>query len=141
MIARAVIDTNVLIAGFRTSSPDSPNKEIQARWSTDEFVWLFSRDTIAEYAQKLIEQGIPRNEVRSFLARLILAGESVDIVVFHEKFYPSDPDDVAFFLCAVNGNASHLVTYDSDYEPVRGKYDFVVCEPVEFLQYLRSLEP
>ncbi|MDF1754325.1 MAG: PIN domain-containing protein [Verrucomicrobiales bacterium] len=138
MSVRAVIDTNVLIAGKRSQAQRSPNREIQNRWRAAEFLWLYSRDTVGEYAMKLLELGFPRDEIRSFLSRLIIAGEAIEIVVFHEKHYPTDPDDIAFFLCAINGNASHLVTYDSDYNPVRGRFDFRVCEPVEFLRDLRT---
>lgn len=138
MTIRAVIDTNVVIAGFHGGGSQSPNREIRDRWRNGEFEWLYSRDTLGEYAKKLLERDLKRTEIQSFLARLILAGEEVRISFFHESVYPGDPDDIAFLLCATNGSATHLVTYDSDFEPVRGRFDFQVCAPISFLADLRS---
>jgi uncharacterized protein len=136
MSVRAVIDTNVVIAGHRTSSTKSPNAELLARWQTNGFLWLHSRDTLREYAAKLMELGVPQDEIKSFLARLILAGESVYIAVFHERNYPADPDDIAFILCAVNGAATHLVTYDSHLTTLAGRFEFRICSPRDFLSDL-----
>jgi len=98
---------------------------------------LFSRDTLSEYAAKLSQLGIERDKARSFLARMILAGEAVQITFFHVSVYPDDSDDIAFLLCATNGMATHLVTYDSHYDRIRGHFDFQVCLPIEFLKELR----
>ena len=133
MSVRAVIDTNVVIAGLRATAPKSPNAELLERWQADRFVWLYSRDTLREYALKLLELDAPQPEIATFLARLMVAGESVHIAVFHERTYPEDPDDIAFILCAVNGGATHLVTYDSHLTALAGQFEFRICGPRELL--------
>jgi len=133
---RAVIDTNVLFAGYRSKSPTSPNIRLLERWQAGHFTWLYSRDTLGEYARKLIELGIDPPLVRSFLALLVVAGEETPIMIFHERHYPDDPDDIAFLLCAVNGRAGYLVSYDRHLTSLDGFYDFRICPPVEFLTCL-----
>lgn len=56
---RAVLDTNVILAAHCTQQAASPNAEILSRWHRREFVFLYSADTLAEYAKKLLEHGIP----------------------------------------------------------------------------------
>jgi uncharacterized protein len=52
--------------------------------------------------------------------------------------YPSDPDDIAFLLCAINGNATHIVSYDSHIAEIEHFYAFKVCDPLTFLFELRK---
>ena len=57
----------------------------------------------------------------------------------HFQHYPVDADDVAFLLAALNGAASHLVTYDEHLKDVGVFYpEFITCEPVAFLSDLRA---
>lgn len=132
MIPRVVIDTNIVIASQKTSNPDSPNQELLDRWHNGEIIWLYSRDTLAEYARKLLETGTESKRITNLLARLVVAGEMVYIAKFHEKHYPEDPDDIAFLLCATNGNSTHLVTYDLHLLALDSYYDFTICKPLEF---------
>ena len=71
----------------------------------------------------------------SNLARVIQLGEVVRIEFFHLRHYPADADDIAFLLCALNGNATHLVSYDPHLLSLRPDYagEVTICEPVEFL--------
>ena len=138
MSFRVVLDTNVVVAGNRATSAASPNREILQRWIADQFTLLYSDDTRLEYIEKLIELGISQADATTFIRTLVLLAEHVPIDNFHFRAYPSDPDDVPFLLCAVNGDSSHLVTYDSDFEPVRNRFDFRLCTPVEFLHELRE---
>ena len=55
---RVVLDTNVLLAGRTSSHPTSPAAEILDRWQRREFVVLYSLDTLAEYAEKLLSRGV-----------------------------------------------------------------------------------
>ncbi len=73
------------------------------------------------------------------MALLQVGGAAVEIEFFHLRHYPSDPDDTAFLLAALNGGASHLTTYDQHLEDVGVFYpEFVTCAPIEFLGYLRG---
>lgn len=136
---RAVLDTNVVLAAKRSANPASPNAEIVERWINGGFVWLVTDDVLSEYAQKLLEKGINAQVAEQFLADLIIYGEEVSIRYFHFQHYPVDADDVAFLLAAVNGNATHLVTYDEHLKDIGVFYpEFLTCEPVIFLVDLRT---
>ncbi|MGB6221682.1 PIN domain-containing protein [Haloferula sp.] len=131
---RAVLDTNVVLAADRASNPLSPNKEILSRWANREFTWLVTSDIAAEYAEKLLEKGNAPEEVEAFITGLLLVADFVDIRFFHFRHYPVDSDDTIFLLCAINGAATHLVSYDHHLLDIGIFYDeFLTCRPVEFL--------
>ena len=50
---RAVLDTNIVISAKESKHPQSPNIEIMRLWAEERFDWLFSDDTLNEYAEKL----------------------------------------------------------------------------------------
>ena len=75
--------------------------------------------------------------VRLIISSLLGTGERVEIESFHLRRYPSDTDDTAFVLCALNGEATHLVTYDSGFAEVVRDCPFTICEPLAFLHELR----
>jgi predicted nucleic acid-binding protein len=136
---RAVLDTNVVLAGKRTAHPQSPNMEIITRWMSGEFTWLVSGGIVTEYAEKLLAQGIDPVKVEIFLADLLELGEEVPIRFFHFRHYPVDLDDVVFLLVALNGDATHVVTYDSHLQDVGLFYpEFITCEPLAFLADMRA---
>ena len=135
---RTVLDSNVVLAADRASNPLSPNKEIINRWALGEFVWLVTADIAAEYAEKLLDKGNAASEVEDFIAELFLLAECVEIRFFHFRHYPVDADDTIFLLCAINGAASHLVSYDRHLLEVGIFYEeFITCKPTEFLKILR----
>ena len=136
---RAVLDTNVVLAAKRSAHQKSPNAEIIARWMNGEFVCLVSDDVLTEYAEKLLERGVDPLRVEQFVADLLQYGEEVPIRFFHFQHYPVDMDDVAFLLLAMNGAATHVVTYDEHLKDVSVFYpEFITCEPVAFLKDLRT---
>lgn len=136
---RAVHDTNVVLAARRSSHPTSPNREILERWLRGEYALLYSEDILAEYAEKLAEHDIPETDIVRLLASIRVLGEKVFIASFHTRPYPADEDDIAFLLCAINGAASHLISYDDDLLRLRSAYlpDFSICLPISFLADLR----
>ena len=135
---RAVLDSNVVLAADGATNPLSPNKEIISRWSEGEFIWLVTADIAAEYAEKLLDKGNASSEVEAFIAGLFLLAECIEIRFFHFRHYPVDSDDTIFLLCAINGGASHLVSYDRHLLDVGIFYEeFVTCRPTEFLKTLR----
>lgn len=138
-MSRAVIDTNVVLAAQRSTSPQSPNREIIARWKANGFTWLITRDILEEYAEKLLELGVMTPDAEDLLARLIVGGKIVPIVFYHLRYYPVDQDDTPFLLAALNGDASHLVSYDEDLQDVSIFYpEYITCRPLEFLAHLRG---
>ncbi len=137
---RAVLDTNVLLAAARSPHKTSPTAEILDRWQKREFELLVSLDTLTEYAEKLLSHGVAAPEVEAFLTTLALHAELVTVAFFHFRHNPIDPDDVMFLLCAINGRASHLVSYDSHLRNLRSFYEkeLKICEPLEFLAECRA---
>jgi len=135
---RAVLDTNVAVAAHRTTAPASPNLEIFTRWKAGEFTLLYSADVLLEYVEKLIVLGVSQTDLRELVAAIGREGERVAIRFFHLRRYPADADDIVILLCAINGSATHLVTYDAGFKPFGGEFGFAVCEPLEFLRELRA---
>ncbi|MCP3958646.1 MAG: hypothetical protein GY719_12405 [bacterium] len=120
---RAVPDTNILLASEMSPGSSSPNREYFERWKADEFVVLFSADTLLEYVKKLREKDLAEERIKVFLGAL--------------PTYPVDSDDIAFLLCADNGHATHLVTYDRHLQEIDAHYSFRICETTDFLRDLR----
>ncbi len=134
-----VPDTNVLLAANVRAGPSSPNKEYLDRWKEDEFSVLYSWDTLREYVRKLQEKGISRSVIKGFVRGLVENGLRIYIEHFHLPVYPVDADDIAFLLCAENGEATHLITYDKHLRNIQSAYSFKVCGPVDFLRDLRRI--
>ena len=108
-----------------------------------EFALLVSLDTLSEYAEKLLSHGIPSPDVEAFITNLAIHAELVSVAFFHFRHYPVDPEDVRFLLCAVNGQASHLISYDIHLGALRSFYEteLKICEPLEFLADCRMANP
>ena len=113
------------------------------RWQRREFTFLHSLDILAEYAEKLLQRGIPAAEVEAFIHSLARHGELVAVVFFHFRHYPVDADGVMFVLCAINGRASHIVSYDDHLLSLQPFYagEVTICEPLEFLSVCRAAIP
>ena len=137
---RAVLDTNVVLAAHLSPHATSPTVEILDRWQQRQFRFLHSLDTLAEYAEKLLAHGILAPEVEAFIRLIARHGEIVPIVFFHFRHYPVDSEDVMFLLCAINGRATHLISYDPHLLSLRPYYagEVTICEPVEFLSECRK---
>lgn len=138
----AVLDTNVVVSGKLTENVRSPNVEILARWIAREFELLYSDDILNEYTEKLLELGAESSVVEQFVLEVITFAQQVPIGFYHMRHYPADPDDTPFLLVALNGRATHLVTYDEHLETVGIFYpEFKTCRPLDFLSELRLQQP
>ena len=135
---RVVPDTNVVIASEKSTSKSSPNKEFFDRWRNDEFEILYSDDTLLEYIEKMRELNISEEIIKKLIRAMLELGKYISIVFYHLFLYPSDPDDIAFLLCAENGNATHIISYDPHLKETEHFYSFRVCGTLEFLFELRE---
>lgn len=133
---RTVPDTNILLASEMSPGSRSPNQEYFQRWKDDEFTVLYSADTLLEYLKKLRDKGLPEERIEVFVGALMAIGIDVYIEYYHLPTYPVDSDDIAFLLCADNGHATHLVTYDRHLRDVDRHYSFKICKTTEFLEDL-----
>ncbi len=138
----AVPDTNIVISA-QLGNPKSPNKEYFQRWYNTEFVLLYSQDTLLEYIVKLKALGVPSDKICKLVIAILKNGVHTEIKYYHLPVYPRDRDDTAFVLCAENGNATHLISYDSHLLDLRYRYrfDFKICKMIPFLQELRKKQP
>ncbi len=139
---RVVPDTNVIIAAEKPTF-NSPNREFLQRWKNEEFQVLYSQDMLEEYLNKLDDHHIAEEQIISFFFYLTELAEAIEILYFHHPSYkyPIDPDDIAFLLCADNGHATHLVTYNKDLLDVDPYHKFRICQTLPFLKELRTELP
>ncbi|MCK5525683.1 MAG: PIN domain-containing protein, partial [Candidatus Latescibacteria bacterium] len=109
-----------------------------------QFEVLYSEDTLLEYILKLKELGIPDDRIQTFLELVLLFGVHVPIQTYHLSIYPPDEKDICFLLCAVNGNADYLISYDHDFLDIAGAIERLtgirVCTMLDFLKLLRCEE-
>ncbi len=131
---RAVLDTNVIIAAFLSSNVRGSGQQLLSLWRSQEFCFLYSRDTLLEYAEVLLRKGVPCEKVHTFLRELHRQGEAVSILFFHLPVYPTDSDDIAFLLCALNGQADFLVSYDRHLLDIADDYRLRIVPPPAFLR-------
>jgi putative PIN family toxin of toxin-antitoxin system len=139
---RVVLDTNIIIASHLSESKDSPNKEIIHRWENDQFDVLWTDDTLHEYINKSKYFNVPEESIVKIISQFISFGEEVKIKFYHYEFYPEDAKDICFVLCALNGDGTHIITYDShlldlkkDYQT---KFGIQVVNPITCLKQLRN---
>lgn len=135
---RAVPDTNVILAS-QSTSPNSPNHEFLTRWQQGEFDLLYTDDTLREYIEKLVVRNAPRETITNLIVGINKLGVNIQIHFFHLAKFPSDPDDIPFLLCADNGNATHLISYDIHLLELQGLYAFKICKTLDFLLDLRQI--
>lgn len=135
---RTVPDTNIIIA-LQSKKPKSPNREYYERWRKQEFDLLYSEDTLLEYSLKLKDFGMPSEERKEFIREVSKLGIKIYIENFHLRVYPVDPDDISFVLCAENGKATHLISYDRHILDLKYRQSFAykICKILEFLKELR----
>lgn len=138
---RVVADTNLVLATHKSKSPTSPNREFFNLLHKNLFSLLLTSDIIIEYIEKLEENKIPKERIKEFVDLLLDAGELIEIQFYHIRRYPTDLDDVCFLLCAINGNATHLLSYDQHLLSLTQAYkkEFKICKTIDFLQELRSV--
>lgn len=132
---RGVLDTNVVLSSRRSSNAASAPGQLLARLRAGEWTLLYSTDILEEYVGKLFDLGASREQAVEYVALLTALGEEVAIEFFHLRYYPADADDTAFLLCAWNGAATHLASYDKhllDLTPFY-KSAFAICRPREML--------
>lgn len=136
---RAVFDTNVYVAFALSRNPNSPTRELLQRLENHEYVLLACEAIADEVVEKLLERNAP---VES-LIQLLTAFEKLAewVTTPPETITPllPDPDDDVVLACAVQGRATHLVTYDPHFDPLGGQHAGVrILKPLDFLHLLRS---
>ncbi len=136
---RAVLDTNVVVSAETTTGQNTAPQEILERWRHRVVDLLVSDDILLEYTRVLRERGVSVADVTELIGGFAGAATLVTIDFFHLRYYPEDPDDIAFLLCAINGEATHIVSRDAHLLDIDYRYqDLRICRPGEFLGNLRQ---
>lgn len=103
---------------------------------------LFSLTLLKELEDKLLEKGVPSENVQLVVTETQAHGELVEVLpsdVAH--VIRADPDDDHVIACAVVGKATYIVTYDPHFEQLGGEHRGVkIVKPLEFLEVLRARE-
>ena len=111
---RAVVDTNVLVAGisgFREPFVPGRNPSADALhdWAEkNSFIWLVTEDILDEYKEVLKRLGVRPSLIGKVINLIRERAEGVKVRSSTE--ISPDPKDDAFCLCAESGDADFVVT-------------------------------
>jgi putative PIN family toxin of toxin-antitoxin system len=138
---RVVLDTSVLVAGFRSRTGAS-NVLLQAvarrrlRPLVTTALFLEYEDVLMR-AEHRLATGMSESDVQGALAAFASAAEPVEV---HFRWRPqlADPSDELVLEAAVNGSADFLVTHNvRDFEPAAAKFELKVVTPQECLKEMK----
>ena len=134
MIPRIVLDTNVLVAGLRSSLGAS--HRILSLVGTGRFTHVVSVALVFEYEAAVLkpESGIrlPRTAIADVLDYLCAAGERQPIYFLWRPTLP-DPSDDLVLEVAVHGHCDRIVTFNSRDFVGSKRFGVEVVTPSEFL--------
>ncbi len=135
---RVVLDTNVLVAGYR--SRNGASFALLQLIGARKIAPLITVALFLEYedVMKRPEQagshGMDHAAIDRMLSGLAALTEAVDV---HFQWRPqlSDAKDEMVLEAAVNGRADALITHNvRDFQPAAGQFDLLVLRPSEFLE-------
>ena len=139
---RVVLDTSVIVAGFRSRSGAS-NLLLQAVAKgalrplvTTALFWEYE-EVLLRPEHRLVT-GMSPADVEGALAALAAAAEPVEV---HFRWRPqlADSSDELFLEAAVNGAADFLVTHNlRDFEPAAKKFELRVIAPQQCLKEMKK---
>ena len=140
---RLVLDTDVLVAGLRSSSGAS--RVLLQAVQAGVIMPLVSVATVLEYEAVLTRReqraafGLGVGDVEAFLDGLVARAEHVE-PHFSYRACIKDPDDEMFVAVAVNGGADAIVTFNiGDYAPANSNdtaLGVTICRPGDILRRL-----
>jgi predicted nucleic acid-binding protein len=125
---RVVLDTNTIIgAGSRWLADEQrrPSTLLQrvvyavATANTG----LYCRQILDEYVELMVRRRHPTERIALYTAFIIELFTNIDITSSTCHTPPSDPDDLIFILCSLDGNADILVSDDRHLLAVRPSYE------------------
>jgi putative PIN family toxin of toxin-antitoxin system len=139
-LIQIVIDTNILIAAFRSRNGVSNfflSKVKDDRWQVN-----VSTPLLLEY-----EDVLKRPEMRSFVSEAnvdVFLDGLCSIAEWHKIFYlwrllAIDPNDAFLLELAVRVNADFIITYNAKDFPAAAGFGIKLVTPKEFLQFVGDL--
>lgn len=136
---RAVMDTNVLVAAFRSRTGAS--FEIFQRLRRDEWTAILSNHLIFEYEEVLKRDmatlSLSLDDIDQILNALCARGEEWPLTHNWQPVLP-DPDDEPLVQLAQESAALGIVTHNTSHLQPAAKLGIQVLKPREFLAKLRQ---
>ena len=138
MIRRVVLDTSVVVAGFRTRS--GAGNAVLRLVAEQRLVLLATPPLFLEYEDVLkrpeqrLVHGLQPHEVDELLAELAALVEPVEL---HFRWRPQvrDPNDEMVLEAAINSRADALVTYNvADFALACDRFGIPVLRPADLLK-------
>lgn len=124
---RILLDTNTVIgAGSRwlAEEPPRPVSIVQCLVHSvaSSHVGLYCESILEEYVEVMRRRNHPEERIAKFLAYVISLFTKVTVTSISCHTPPSDPDDMIFIFCALDGDADLLVSDDKHLLNVRDAY-------------------
>ena len=134
---RAVVDTNVVSAAFRSKNGASFRLIDEFLTTPTRWQWSVSSACIFEYEEVLVRQFHDRELVDDFLNDLVARADKIMRVECVRPLLP-DPDDEMFAELALSAEADFLITFNkSDFLPLPS-LGVLLATPAEFLKILED---
>ena len=134
---RAVVDTNVVSAAFRSKNGASFRLIDEFLTTPTRWQWSVSSACIFEYEEVLVRQSHDRESVDDFLNDLVARADKITRVECVRPLLP-DPDDEMFAELALAAEADFLITFNkSDFLPLPS-LGVLLATPAEFLKILKD---
>lgn len=134
---RAVVDTNVVSAAFRSKNGASFRLIDEFLTTPTRWQWSVSSGCIFEYEEVLVRQFHDRELVDDFLNDLVARAEKITRAECVRPLLP-DPDDEMFAELALAAEADFLITFNkSDFMPLPS-LGVLLATPAEFLKILKD---
>jgi predicted nucleic acid-binding protein len=124
---RVVLDTNTIIgAGSRwlASDPPQPASPLQrlVHCVASRHVGLYCEEILAEYVELMERRNHPHDRIALYVAYIMELFTRVGVTSTSCHTAPSDPDDLIFVLCALDGDADLLISDDRHLLRIRAAY-------------------
>ena len=138
---RAVLDTNVFISGIK-SQTTAPGQILNA-WMHKRLILVISPQLLSEIHEVLMRPAIldllkkTPTEVNDFMKLLMYKTYVTEGKVELEELF-IDPDDNIVLACAVEGQATYLVTGNKKHFPFETYRGVKIIKPREFIKLLRE---
>jgi predicted nucleic acid-binding protein len=129
------------VAAHKSRNPNSPTVELFKRWANNEFDLIYCDLLIEEIKEKFLEKGITAETTARLIGDLKTRGVEADVTPDDiESIIIADPDDDFIIACAVLGNATHIVTYDSHFDCLGGQYHGIkILNGLRFWREVREI--
>ncbi|MCW1967196.1 MAG: putative toxin-antitoxin system toxin component, PIN family [Anaerolineae bacterium] len=136
-----IIDTNVLISGFKSSAGASfqlLRRLKDPRWQVN-----LSSALVLEYEEQLrqasVEIGLDAKEISQIIEDLCSISKLHSKLPFNWRAISRDPDDDFILELAIHANADIIISYNKHDISIVTKYGIAVLTPLEFLIKIGAL--